>query len=82
MSRKHDLNFYLIPRVRIKGYTVKLYFPSSRAKLDRKPRRAGQALRLGIAWKLKFGVTHRFGGKSTGLRARSPEFWIGSHLIM
>lgn len=56
--------------------------PIFQTKLDRKSRVAGQALGLQVAWKLEFGATHVFGGKSAGLRARSPEFWIGSHVVM
>lgn len=80
MSGKYD--FYLIPRVKTKEYIAKLFPPYSRTKLDRKSRGAGQALGLQVAWKLEFGATHVFGGKSAGLRARSPEFWIGSHVVM
>lgn len=82
MSGKYDLHFYLIPRMKIKEYTAKLFSPYSRTKLDRKSRGAGQALGLQVAWKLEFGATHVFGEKSAGLRARSPEFWIGSHVVM
>lgn len=67
------MNFYLISRVRIRGYTEKVSFSYSGTKLDRKRRRAGQALGLKVARKLECGDTHVFGGKS-GLRARSPEF--------
>lgn len=76
------LNFNPIPRVRIKEYMEKLPFLPSSAKLDRKPGRAGQALGLGVAWNLRFGGTHMFGGKSAELRTRSPEFWRGSHPVV
>lgn len=82
MSGKYDLHFYLIPRVKIKEYTAKLFSPYSRTKLDRKSRGAGQALGLQVAWKFEFGATHVFGGKIAGLRARSPAFWIGSHVVV
>lgn len=60
----------------------KLPFPPSTAKLDRKSGRAGQALQLGVAWNLRFGGTHMFGGKSAELRTNNPEFWMGSHPVV
>lgn len=73
MLGKQDVNFYLISRLRVKGYAEKVSFSYCGTKLDRKRRRAGQALGLKAACNLECGDTNVFGGKS-GLRARSPEF--------
>lgn len=68
MSGKYDLNIYLIPGVKIKGYT-EVIFSYSGTKVGRNPRRPGKALGLKAAWNLEFGTTHMFGRKSAGLRA-------------